>query len=215
MYPWTGRRTGVWVLATSQSEILYLNSMFLRWSGKRCLSVTRRFNSVSNSCSSRCKRAGSVDLVATICPGHVHTALNLQAPLRSLMIPRIQTNAESKPKSWSLEGQSYPTKKGDSFGAQKFHRQQSGLVAATQPPHLNCWIWNMWNTIYRYIKNQLWLAELIECKEAAGRKVDGFVQGYDHRVGQRQETLFFLKRGCLKSSFWDRCLFIMLYIPNI
>ena len=111
---------GVLVRASSQSESLYLNSMFLKLSGKPCLPFTRRFNSISNSCSSRCKRAGSVEVVATICPGHVHTALNLQVPLR-LPIPQIQTNPESKLK---IEGRSYSTEKGYSFGAQKFHRQQ-------------------------------------------------------------------------------------------
>ena len=76
----------------------YFNSMFLRLGGNLSACSTRRFISVSICRSSFCKRIGSVELVATICPGKVQTALKPQALLR-FPIQLVKTNSESKPKS--------------------------------------------------------------------------------------------------------------------
>ncbi len=56
-------------------------------------------------------------VAAIVCPGSVHTALNLQAAL-CLLIPLIRTNENQ---SLKVEGLSYPTEKGDPFSPKQFH----------------------------------------------------------------------------------------------
>ena len=63
-----------------------------------------------------------MEVVATICPGNVHTALKRQAPLR-LLIPLIQTNSDSKPKKLIIKVNhklsTIMLEKGDPFSAQQ------------------------------------------------------------------------------------------------
>ena len=84
----------------SAPEMAPIHVEFVKTSVERMKSAssTRLLNSVSNCCSSCCKRHGSVEVVATICPGKVHTALKRQAVLR-LPIPFFQTKSDSKPKN--------------------------------------------------------------------------------------------------------------------
>ncbi len=141
MYPWTGSRMGVLVRASSQSESLYFNSMFLTLGGNPSACSTRHFISISICCRSSCKRIGSAEVVTTTCPGNVHAALKLQVALSSL-IQLVQTKSESKPKLLSRSPRSYATEKGDRISPQRFHatnsRGQSPIVEVrTQKTHSN------------------------------------------------------------------------------
>ena len=203
MYPWTGSRMGILVRASSQSESLYFNSMFLRLGGNLSACSTRRFISVSICRNSFCKRTGSVELVATICPGNVQTALKSQAPLR-FPIQLVQTNSESKPNlvSWRSNLSNGEGTQGRSIQPSAIScisQGQSPIVEVQiQLTDSNSSIRDMRNT---HAINHVWTAERTESARAAGWQLDGDMQGIEHRVDKTKEPFFFY---CLKSKFWGQ-----------
>ncbi len=73
-----------------QLDVSEIKRKFLRSQHKTLISVSICFSSFF-------KWLGSVEVVATMCPGNIHTALKRQAPLR-LLIPRKQPKSDSKTK---------------------------------------------------------------------------------------------------------------------
>ena len=166
--------------------------------------------------SSFCKRIGSVEVVATIFPGNVHTALKRQAAFRLLilvgkMLLKSRNSVQFDCFNWN-------------------HHRMSRFS------YWECWygLWYTWFVHSRriqkagehgiqeigsfsfYTMNHEWMAELTKSAGAISRQLDEDVQGTEHRVDKTGTFVFFYD---LKSKFWGHCrdsrLFSMLYNPII